>query len=116
MVEVRYSHESQAEGDSIQSSKTESSVFVYILRCGDGTLYTGVARDVERRLGQHRRGKGARYTRGRGPLELVYREKRASLSDALVREAEIKRWKRARKEKLILEGAYDKSPGVFRDG
>ena len=48
--------------------------YVYILRCGDGTLYTGSTDDVERRLAAHRAGKGAKYTRGRGPLELVYSE------------------------------------------
>ena len=50
------------------------SWWVYILRCGDGTLYTGTAADVERRLAAHRRGRGAKYTRGRGPLAVVYRE------------------------------------------
>ena len=48
--------------------------YLYILRCGDGTLYTGITTDVEKRLEQHRTGKGAKYTRGRQPLELVYRE------------------------------------------
>ena len=47
---------------------------LYILRCGDGTLYTGITDDLPRRLKAHRSGKGAKYTRGRGPLELVYRE------------------------------------------
>ena len=46
--------------------------YVYILRCGDGTLYTGITDDVDRRLAVHRSGKGAKYTRGRGPLEVVY--------------------------------------------
>ena len=49
--------------------------YVYILRCGDGTLYTGVTDDVPRRLAAHRSGKGAKYTRGRGPLELSIRKK-----------------------------------------
>ena len=48
--------------------------YVYILRCGDGTLYTGMTDDVQRRLDAHRAGKGAKYTRGRGPLELAYTE------------------------------------------
>jgi len=48
--------------------------YVYILRCGDGTLYTGITDDVDRRLAAHRAGRGAKYTRGRGPLELVYLE------------------------------------------
>ena len=47
---------------------------LYILLCGDGTLYTGIARDAEKRLKLHESGKGAKYTRGRGPLRLVYRE------------------------------------------
>ena len=73
---------------------------VYILRCGDGTLYTGIALDLAARLAQHRAGTGARYTRGRAPLELVYREAAASRSAASRREAAIKRC--TRREKLAL--------------
>lgn len=79
--------------------------FVYILRCGDGTFYTGATTDLDRRLAQHRRGVGARYTRGRGPLELVYWEEKASLGEALSREAEVKRSGRPRKEKLVRDFA-----------
>lgn len=75
--------------------------FVYILRCGDGTLYTGATTDLDRRLAQHRRGVGARYTRGRLPLELVYWEEKASLGEALSREAEIKSLAKTRKEKMV---------------
>ena len=75
--------------------------YVYILRCGDGTLYTGITDDVERRLAAHRSGKGAKYTRGRGPLELVYTEEVPDKSAALKREAAIKRLSRAEKLKLI---------------
>lgn len=74
--------------------------FVYILRCGDGTFYTGIATDVEKRLTVHRSGKGAKYTRGRGPLELIYREECGTHSDALRRELEIKALTRGEKEKL----------------
>ena len=74
---------------------------VYILRCGDGTLYTGIASDVQRRLQEHRSGKGAKYTRGRGPLEVVYTENCDTKSDALKREAAIKALKREDKEKLV---------------
>ena len=77
------------------------SWYVYMLRCGDGTLYTGVTDDVPRRLAAHRSGKGAKYTRGRGPLELVYQEQVPDKSAALRREAAIKRLSRAEKEKLI---------------
>ena len=74
---------------------------VYILRCGDGSLYTGATDDFPRRLEQHRAGKGAKYTRGRGPLELVYREECGDHSSALKRELEIKALKRDEKLKLI---------------
>lgn len=76
---------------------------LYILRCGDGTLYTGIARDAEKRLAMHRSGKGAKYTRGRGPLEMVYREKCADRSEALRREYAVKQLTREEKERLILE-------------
>lgn len=75
--------------------------YVYILRCGDGTLYTGITDDVERRLTVHRSGKGAKYTRGRGPLELVYTEELPDKSAALKRELAIKRMARPKKLELI---------------
>lgn len=74
---------------------------LYILRCRDGSLYTGITTDVEKRLEAHRSGKGAKYTRGRGPLELVYREACGSHSDALKREIQIKRLPRTQKCKLL---------------
>ena len=77
------------------------SWFVYMLRCGDGTLYTGVTDDVPRRLAAHRSGKGAKYTRGRGPLELVYQEAVPDKSAALKREIAVKRLTRQEKERLI---------------
>lgn len=76
--------------------------FVYMLRCRDGSLYTGCTDDVERRLATHQSGKGAKYTRSRLPVELVYREEAADRSAALRREAAIKKLKR--KEKLELLG------------
>ena len=75
--------------------------YVYILRCGDGTLYTGITDNVPRRLAVHRSGRGAKYTRGRGPLELVYTEQVPDKSAALKREIQIKRLRRAEKERLI---------------
>ncbi len=77
---------------------------VYILRCGDGTLYTGVTNDLPARLAQHQSGKGARYTRGRGPLQVVYAEPCEGRGAALRREAAIKRLSRAMKQRLC-EGA-----------
>ncbi len=79
---------------------------VYILRCGDGTLYTGIARDLERRIVEHNGNDrlGARYTRSRRPVMLVYREALASRSEASKREAAIKRMTRAEKERLVGAG------------
>ncbi|WP_328284080.1 GIY-YIG nuclease family protein [Pseudoflavonifractor phocaeensis] len=77
--------------------------YVYMLRCGDGTLYTGITDDVERRLAAHRSGKGAKYTRGRGPLELVYTEEQPDKSAALRREVQIKKLRREQKEALIAK-------------
>jgi len=78
--------------------------WVYLIRCGDGTLYCGIALDVAARLEQHRAGKGARYTRGRSPLELVYREACGSRTEALRRERTIKRMPRAKKAALVGQG------------
>lgn len=85
---------------------------VYILRCGDGTLYTGVTCDLPRRLAAHQSGKGAKYTRSRPPVELVYREAAADKSAALRREAAIKRLDRRKKLALIAgkgEASYGDS-------
>ena len=79
----------------------EATWYLYILRCGDGTLYTGITTDVEKRLEAHRSGKGAKYTRGRGPLELVYQERCADHSEALKREFAMKQLSRQQKEALI---------------
>ncbi len=74
---------------------------LYILRCRDGSLYTGIATDVTARLETHRSGKGAKYTRGRGPLELVYTEECGEKSAALKRELQIKALSREKKLELI---------------
>ena len=74
--------------------------YVYMLRCGDGSLYTGCTDNVERRLVAHQSGKGAKYTRSRLPVTLAYREEAADKPAALRREAAIKRLTRA--EKLAL--------------
>ena len=74
-----------------------------MVRCADGTLYTGYARDPHARLVVHNRGKGAKYTRSRLPVRLVYSEECESLSAALKRERQLKPWTRARKEALIVQ-------------
>ena len=77
------------------------SWYVYILRCGDGSLYTGITREIERRCEQHNSEKGARYTRSRLPVQLVYWETQPDKSAALKREWAIKRLSKARKEDLV---------------
>ena len=74
---------------------------LYILRCADGTLYTGITTDVDKRFETHCAGKGAKYTRGRSPLTLVYREECGDHSSALKRELEVKKLSRQEKEQLI---------------
>jgi putative endonuclease len=73
---------------------------VYVLECADGTLYTGYTTDVERRVAEHDAGEGAKYTRGRTPVELVHVETYETRSAALSREAEVKALSRAEKEAL----------------
>lgn len=79
----------------------ESIWYLYILRCRDGSLYTGITTDVDKRFEAHASGKGAKYTRGRGPLTLVYREECVDHSAALKRELEVKKLTRQEKELLI---------------
>ncbi len=74
---------------------------VYVARCGDASLYTGVAKDVAARLAKHNAGKGAAYTRSRRPVRLLYREDDLTRSEALCREAWIKTLPREGKEGLI---------------
>ena len=74
---------------------------LYILRCCDGTLYTGITTDVDRRLEEHRTGKGAKYTKARLPVELVYYETFETKEEAMSREYAIKQLSRKEKDELI---------------
>lgn len=76
--------------------------FVYIVRCADGTLYTGYAEDVDRRVAAHNAGRGARYTSGRRPVSLVFTEACATRGAALRREYELKQLSRPGKEAVII--------------
>ena len=80
--------------------------YVYILRCKDKSFYTGITTDVDRRFKEHRAGTGGRYTRSHKPERILYREGVATRSDALKREAEIKKWPREKKLQLIRRSAY----------
>ena len=86
------------------TAKPEQTWFVYILRCGDDTLYTGITTDLDRRVREHNSlTSGSKYTRARQPVKLVYREKAPSRSEAAAREFQIKRLKRTEKKQLIAE-------------
>lgn len=74
--------------------------FVYLIQCGDDTFYTGIAKDVDRRFIEHSIGKGAKYTRARKVVKVLYTEEYSSKSQALKREAQIKGWKREKKLNL----------------
>lgn len=75
--------------------------YLYILKCRDGTLYTGITKDLERRLRMHNDGKGARFTRARRPVALLFQESFQNRTQALVRECEIKELTRKKKEALL---------------
>jgi putative endonuclease len=76
---------------------------LYILKCKDDTLYTGITNDLDRRIGAHVAGKGAKYTKGRAPLKLIYQEEWSSKGDALKREIQIKKLRKDDKLKLIAD-------------
>ena len=75
--------------------------YVYLLRCADGSIYTGISNDVEARLREHNRGKGAVYTRQRRPVSVIFQERHSDQGSALRREAQIKNWSKRKKEDLV---------------
>jgi len=75
--------------------------YLYLLRCGDSSLYTGITNNLERRLKMHQSGKASRYTRTHAPVEMIYSETCGDRSSALIRECEVKEWPRAKKELLV---------------
>jgi len=81
--------------------------YLYIVKCRDGSLYTGITTDVKRRLAEYRENRGAKYLRGRGPLSLVFKEMVGSHTAALKVERRIKRLPGYKKEQLIRAGSWD---------
>lgn len=75
--------------------------FLYILECQDGSLYTGITKDIERRLRLHNEGKGAKFTRSRRPVKIIYQELLSTRSQALIREHEIKALPKVKKQTLV---------------
>lgn len=79
--------------------------FLYILKCKDGSYYTGYTNDLEKRFKKHEEGKGAKYTRGRGPLKLVFQQAFPTKQEAMRMEFAVKKLNRAQKERMIKEGS-----------
>ncbi|WP_210367678.1 GIY-YIG nuclease family protein [Bacillus sp. REN3] len=92
-----------------------SKHYFYVLLCRDGSLYAGYTNNLERRLKMHNEGKGAKYTRGRGPVRLVYSKAFAEKSDALKAEYEFKQWTRKKKDDFLLKetGGLDAAAEKF---
>ncbi len=87
--------------EKIAPLKNAEQWTVYILRCKDSTLYTGITKDIKRRVKQHNDGKASKYTQSRRPVNIVYKEKKMGRANALVREAEIKQYSKGKKEQLV---------------
>jgi len=81
--------------------ETEQEWFFYIIRCSDDSLYSGITNDLKHRVKEHNSGKGAKYTLNRRPVVLVYSEKCAGISEARKREAQVKKWSKKNKERLV---------------
>jgi putative endonuclease len=77
--------------------------YLYILKCSDGSLYTGITNDLEKRMAVHRSGKGSKYVRAHMPFELIHTEKFPDKSSAMNREAEVKSWPRQKKIEIFID-------------
>ncbi len=87
--------------------------WMYILECSDGSYYTGSSNNMERRLVQHQNGEGAKYTKNKRPVKLVYCEELAKVDEAFYREKQVQGWSRAKK-KALIDGRFDDLPTLSR--
>ena len=112
----RSERQKQREQDHIKRNdmKRDDMEYVYILKCGDGSLYTGWTNDIKKRFTAHCAGKGAKYTRGRGPLTLVHLEVFNDRTEAQRREASIKKLTRAAKLLLVSGGSEKDAEEIIR--
>jgi putative endonuclease len=87
----------------MEEVKVEKKYYFYMLRCSDNSLYCGQTTDIDRRVLEHNSSrKGAKYTKSRRPVELIYVEEHVSIKDVLKREVAVKRWPKAKKEQLAM--------------
>ena len=89
--------------------------YLYIIKCHDGSLYTGITTDVKRRLATHRKNRGAKYLRGRGPLSLVFETMIGSRALALKVERLVKKMPKHKKERLVRTGSWDADKNSLTD-
>jgi len=109
-VKEEHTSYSSAAGTKVATKAAPAPLWsLYILECRDGSLYTGVTNDIDRRFLAHQEGKASRYTRTRRPVALVYREECGSRSQALSRECAVKSLSRERKDELIVRGKPDEA-------
>ena len=98
----------EKEKNAVPGIKENDEWFLYILKCCDGSFYTGVTKDLERRFKMHQSGKASRYTRSHRPVEMLYHEKCGDRTQALVRECQVKELPRKKKEELISGKTHKK--------
>jgi putative endonuclease len=98
---VKKKYKRMLEGMQKKRRKKGEPWFLYIVECADGSYYTGVTKDLERRLSEHNKGKASKYTRLRLPVKLRYSEECAGRTEALVRECQVKALPRKKKEELV---------------
>ena len=84
-------------------TKTKTNWYLYLVRCADDTIYTGISSDVQARIDKHNSGRGAKYTQARLPVRLIYSESQPNRISAMKREIEVKKWGRKRKENLASD-------------
>jgi len=92
------------------ASSSDKVWYIYMIRCPDGAIYTGISTDVSRRFGEHQSGKGAKYLRGKSPLTLIYQKQAGSHSDALKLEIAMKKLSKSEKEGIIKENKANNCP------
>lgn len=100
----------QVDGMNKHVTEGKKMHYTYMLKCKDNTYYTGYTNDLEKRLKAHNEGKGAKYTKGRGPMELVYYEEYEDKTSAMRREWEIKQLSRSEKESMQKEWILGRKP------
>ena len=105
--------ENTAEAKTAEAKSAEAKYYVYLLLCADGSYYCGSTNDPEKRLQAHNAGRGAKYTRGRGPCTIAYLEEFGSKSEAMSREWHLKKLTHREREMLVHSGAGERKQEIM---